>query len=68
METHCEESLHESQRQMEPSDSVEAIEYRLRALRNDVEHDQKVDESEVFSQSRKKRKKKRSKERIAIMA
>ena len=58
METDCQESLHEYQQQMEPSESVEGIEYRLWVLRNDVEHDDELDESESSQQSRKKRKKK----------
>ena len=66
--TDCQESLHEYQQQMEPSESVEGIEYRLWALRNDVEHDDELDESESSQQSRKKRKKKPCTDKIAVLA
>ena len=66
METDCEESLHEFHQQMKLSESVEGIEYRLRALRNDVEYDDQPDEAEYSQQSKKRRKKKAKK--IAVLA
>ena len=69
-ETDCQESLHESQQRMEESEDDQIVEIieSLPIPSDDVEHDERPDESEGLGQSRKRRKKKRSKERIALMA
>ena len=55
---------------MEESDDDQVVEIieSLPIPSEDVEHDERPDKSEGLGQSRKRRKKKRSKERIALMA